>query len=117
MADTFQKSLLTGSVNGLPIAINAITAGSANTIHTSSSTNIDELWCMAFNYSNVDQTLYILIGGTSSYQVFSQVIPAGRGLIPILSGIVTTGSLVIKAYASLTASISVVGFANVIVTV
>jgi len=117
MTDIFQKNLLTGSVNGLPIAINAITAGSANTIHTSSSTNIDELWCMAFNYSNIDQTLYILIGGTSASQIFSQVIPAGRGLVPILSGIVTTGSVVIKAYSSLTGSISVVGFANVIVTV
>ena len=115
--DTFQKSLLSSSTNGLPIAINATTSGSANTIHTAGSTDIHELWVSAFNYSNVDQTLYVLVGGSSSYQVFSQVIPAGRGLIPILSGIVTTGSLVIKAYASLTASISVVGFANVIVTV
>lgn len=115
--DTFQKSLLSGSANGLPIAINATTSGSANTIHTAGSTDIHELWVSAFNYSNVDQTLYVLIGGASSYQIFSQVIPAGRGLVPILSGIITTGSVVIKAYASLTGSISVVGFANVIVTV
>jgi hypothetical protein len=115
--DTFQKSLLTGSTNGLPIAINATTSGSANTIHTAGSTDIHELWVSAFNYSNVDQTLYILIGGTSSYQVFSQVIPAGRGLVPILSGLCYTGSVIIKAYSSLTGSISVVGFANVIVTV
>lgn len=117
MSDSFQKIILSESTNGLPIAINATTAGSANIIHTSSSTNIDELWCMAFNYSNIDQTLYILIGGTSTSQIFSQVIPAGRGLVPILSGIVTTGSVIIKAYSSLTGSISVVGFVNRIVTV
>jgi hypothetical protein len=115
--DTFQKSILGGSTNGLPIAINATTLGSANTIHTAGSTDIHELWVSAFNYSNVDQTLYVLVGGSSASQIFSQVIPAGRGLVPILSGIITTGSVVIKAYASLTASISVVGFANVIVTV
>jgi len=115
--DTFQKSILGGSTNGLPIAINAVTSGSANTIHTSSATNIDELWLGAFNYTNIDQTLYVLIGGTSGYQIFSQVIPAGRGIVPILSGMCYTGSVVIKAYASLTGSISVVGFANLIVTI
>lgn len=117
MADTFQKSLLTGSTNGLPIAINATASGAANTIHTAGSTDIHELWISAFNYSNVDQTLYVLVGGSSASQIFSQVIPAGRGLVPILSGLCYTGSVIIKAYASLTASISVVGFANVIVTI
>ena len=117
MADSFQKLILSGSTNGLPIAINAITSGSANTITVADSTALSELWLSAFNYSNTDTTLYVLIGGTSAYQIFSQVIPAGRGLVPILSGLCYTGSVIIKAYASLTGSISVVGFENRIVTV
>jgi hypothetical protein len=115
--DTFQKSLLTGSVNGLPIAINATTSGAANTITTAEATSLSEVWISAFNYSNIDATLYILIGGSGASQIFSQVIPAGRGLCPLISGLTFTGSIVIKGYASLTASISVVGFVNTIVTI
>jgi hypothetical protein len=117
MADSFQKIILSGSTNGLPIAINATTSGSANTITVADATSLSELWLSAFNYSNADATLYVLIGGTSAYQIFSQVIPAGRGVQPLLSGLTFTGSVNIKAYASITAAISVLGFENRIVTV
>lgn len=117
MADSFQKLILSGSTNGLPIAINAITSGSANTITVADSTALSELWLSAFNYSNTDTTLYVLIGGTSAYQIFSQVIPAGRGIQPLISGLTFTGSVNIKAYASIAGTISVLGFENRIVTV
>lgn len=115
--DTYQALVLSGSASGAPILINAITAGTANTVHTCHATNIHELWLAAYNYSNVDVDLVLCLAGIAAGQQVTITVPAKRGIIPVLSGIRFTGSAVIKAFTSVTASIAIVGNVNNIVTV
>jgi hypothetical protein len=117
MSDSFQKHLLSGSTNGIGIPINATTSGSANTIHTAASTDLDECWISFVNNSGADAVVTLAIGGTGSTNLFSLTIPAGRGLVNCISGLTFTGSVVIKAYASVTGAIVAYGFVNRIVTI
>ena len=115
--DTYQAITLSGSAGGAPILVNAITAGTANTLHTAHATNIHEVWLAAYNYGSVDADIVLCIGGIAAGQQITLTIPAKRGTIPILSGIRFTSSVVISAFASVTTSIAVVGNVNNIVTV
>ena len=117
MADSFQKIILSGSTNGIGIPISAITAGTANILHTADSTSLDELWLAFTNNSANDCLLTLAIGGIGSTNLINLVIPAGRGLVPVVSGLVYTGAVVIKAYASVTGALVGYGFVNRIVTI
>lgn len=114
---TYQSFNLSGSTNYLPINITANTVGSANLIHTASALDVDELWLDAYNYSNSDTFLYLLLGGSASHQVIKTPVFAGRGMIPLLKGQRFTGSVVISAYADSANAVSVVGQVNRIVFV
>ena len=117
MSDSFQKQLLSGSTNGIGIPINATTSGSANTIHTSHPTNLHECWVAFCNNSANDVLVTLAIGGTCSTNLIPLTIPAGRGLVPVINGLVYTGSVVIKAWAATTGAIVAYGFVNEIVTI
>ena len=115
--DTFQKIIFSSSTNGIGIPINAITSGTANTIHIASVTSLDEVWLNFINNSALDCLITLAIGGVSSTNLFSLTIPANRGMVSAISGLCYTGSVVIKAYASVTGAIVAYGFVNRIVTV
>lgn len=112
---TYQIVPLSNSTNFQPINIAATTSGSPTLLHTSDSTDFDELWLDAYNYSGNDAFINIMLGGSSSYQILTLPIPSNRGLIPLLKGQTFTGSVVISAYASTTNVISVIGRVNRIV--
>lgn len=103
------------STNFLPISITGTTSGSPTLIHTAHATNFDELWLSAYNYSDNDAYLDIMFGGSAAAQIMSQLIPAGRGLIPLLAGQPFTGAVAISAFASNSAAISVLARVNRIV--
>ena len=115
--DSFQKLVLSGSTNGIGIPISAITSGTANTLHTADSTSLDEVWLSFTNNSALDAFLTVAIGGIGSTNLINVTIPAGRGFVPVISGLTFTGGVVIKAYASITGSIVAYGFVNRIVTI
>lgn len=117
MTDIFQKSLLSGSTNGIGIPISATTSGTANTIHVSASTSIDEIWLSFVNNSASDVVVTLAIGGIGATNLFSLTIPAGRGMISAISGLCYTGSVTIQAFASVTGAIVAYGFVNRIVTI
>jgi hypothetical protein len=117
MTDSFQKVILTGSTNGIGVPINAITAGTANTIHTADASSLDETWLSFTNNSASDVLLTLAIGGVGSTNLVHETIPAGRGFTPVLSGFTFTGGVIIKAYASVTGAIVAYGFVNRIVTI
>lgn len=115
--DSFQKVILSGSTNGIGIPISAITSGTANTIHTADSTSLDEVWLSFVNNSASDALLTLAVGGIGSTNLINLTIPAGRGFVPVISGLTFTGGVVLKAYASITGAIVAYGFVNRIVTV
>lgn len=117
MSDSFQKQLLSGSTNGIGIPINATTSGSANTIHVSHVTSLDEIWLSFVNNSASDCLVTLAIGGTASTNLIPITIPAGRGMVAVVSGIVLTGSVEVKAWAAVTGAIVAYGFVNRIVTI
>lgn len=117
MNPTYQLFPFSGSTNFLPISISSILSSSPDTIHLASSTNFDEMWLDAYNYSADDGLLTICLGGTNTHQRMQVPVPTGRGLIPIIKGLKFTGGVTISAFASSANIISVVGFINRIVFV
>lgn len=112
---TYQKILLSGSTNGLPIDVLGNNSATATTIHTTGSTDYDEIWLFANNYSNTARFLSLEIGGTSAHQKLIVPIPVNQGLIPVCTGILLTGSNVVKAFSDSANVISIVGYINRIV--
>lgn len=115
---TFSKSVLSGSTNGLSIAV-AATASPGTTIHTgpTATTSLHEVWLWASNYSSTPQVLTLEWGGTETKDRLSQTVSITSGLQLITPGLVLSGNatpVVIKAYANVTNNISIVGFVNVI---
>lgn len=115
MRSNYQVISPSGTSNFLPINISSVSNSSPNVIHTAHATNFDELWLNAFNYSNEDAILYVMLGGSSAHQILSMVIPSGIGLVPVIAGHTFTGSVAISGYASVTNSISVLGRINRII--
>lgn len=114
MAD-YQRIALSGSTNYLPINVSGTTFGSAVTVHTAHATNADELWLYAYNYGNLDALLNISLGGNAAHQIITTPVPSKLGEIPVLIGKTYTNSVVIKAYANIADSLSIIGYVNRIV--
>lgn len=115
MKPTYQIAPLSVSGNYSPINITAIDSVTPNNIHVASATDFDELWIEAFNYSNNDVVLTLAIGGTAAHQLMSQVIPHGRGLIPVLRGSKMSGSINVDAFATQSNAISILGYVHKII--
>lgn len=114
---TISKEILSGSLQGKPIQITA-TGSTGTTIHTTlaSSTIIDEVWLYATNNDTVQRNLTIEYGITGPSSEISVGIPSKSGLSIVTPGLILTGDgstgSTITAYASVTASISLVGYVN-----
>lgn len=114
---TISKLALSGSLQGRPIQIN--TTGSNGTrIHTSTTSSIilDEIWLYATNNDVVQRNLTVEYGATGSASEISVGLPSKSGLSIVLAGSILTGTGIsgstISAYASVTGSISVLGYIN-----
>lgn len=112
---TYQIIPLSGPGNFSPLNITATTSTSPNTVHTASSTDFDELWLECYNYSTSDVILTLCIGGTAAHQRTSQVIPFGRGLIPLMRGSKFSSGTTLQAFAGVANTVSILGYAHRIV--
>lgn len=111
---TFTKLKLSGSTDGKPIKV-AATATAGTTIHTASSTALDELWLWVTNTDTADRTLTIEFGGTTDPDhliVKALTIPASSVPIPIVTGQLLTNSLVVGAFASSANKLLITGYVN-----
>jgi hypothetical protein len=113
---TYQIIPLTGNSGSFnPINITSISSASPNTLHTASTTDFDELWLECYNYSNSDVILTLGIGGMAAHQRLTQVVPFGRGLVPLIRGTKLSGGTTIQAYSSVANAVSILGYAHRIV--
>jgi hypothetical protein len=112
---TYQIIPLSGPGNFNPLNITSISSSSPNAVHTASSTDFDELWLECYNYSTSDVILTLCIGGTASHQRINQVIPFGRGLVPLIKGSKLSSSTTVQAFASVANAVSILGYAHRIV--
>lgn len=115
MKPTYQIIPLSGSGNYTPVNITNTTPATAAIIHTASATDYDELWLEVFNHSAEDAAISLAIGGVNPHQIITQFVPAGVGLIPLLRGTKMSSSTIVRAYASTTNKLSIVGYAHRIV--
>lgn len=117
---TISKVLFSASSSGKPILISA-TNSSGNVVHstTTSATTVDEVWLYASNNALTTVSLTIEYGATGSTNEIYTGIPSRSGLSIILPGLLLTGdgatSSTIRAYASSTNNINIVGYINRII--
>jgi hypothetical protein len=117
MALAIVQRPLSGSTDGLPIEVSA-TAGGATTVHTmvTGTTTMDRVFMWAGNTSTADITL-ILEWGASADR-YKEIIPAETTGYPVLNGQPVWGrsgsisATVIKAHASTSAVVKLVGYVN-----
>jgi hypothetical protein len=108
---TYSKQLLSGSTSGKPIAV-AATATPGTTIHTASSTALDEIWLYAVNTGTSSVKLTIEFGGTTNTENIELTIAGESGLTLLIPGLILTGANVVRAFAATTNVISISGYVN-----
>lgn len=117
MALAIVQRSLNASTEGLPIEVSA-TAGGATTIHTmvTGTANVDRLFVWAGNTSTADITLIFEWGASADR--LKEVVPAKVASFPVLTGQPVWGrsgsvsATVIKAHASTSAVIKLLGYVN-----
>lgn len=107
---SFDKVLLSESENGKGIAV-AATATPGTLIHTSSSTNKDEVWLIASNTTSSNIDLTIEMGGVESSDLIVETIPAKSGSIPVVLGQIIQSGIEVRAFAP-DPGINVFGYVN-----
>jgi hypothetical protein len=112
------KRKLSGSTDGKPIKIAAV-ATPGTDIHTAvagtTAGTYDEIWLWAFNSAVVNVKLTIEFGGAEAPDNNIIVtLPALAGLIPVVPGLILQNSMTVKAFASSSNVITIVGFVNAI---
>lgn len=91
----------------------AATSTPGTTIHTSHTSDKDEVWLWAVNSSTADVKLTVEFGGTTSPDdTIEYTVKAEDGLYLIIPGWVSSNSQVIKAFAGTTNVIMVGGYVN-----
>lgn len=102
---------LSQCVNGAPIAV-AATSSPGTILHTSSGTPTqnDELFVYACNTGTATTNLFFQLAGTGSNNVIVNTIPASGGLSLQIPGCIITSGQSLRAYASVTNNINVVGY-------
>lgn len=108
---TYSKQLLSGSTSGKPIAV-AATATPGTTIHTASSTALDEIWLYAVNTGTSSVKLTIEFGGTTNTENIELTIAGESGLTLLIPGLILTGANVVRAFAATTNVVSISGYVN-----
>ena len=115
---TAVKRKLSGSTDGKPIKIAAIaTAGTL--LHTAvagqTAGTYDEIWLWAYNSHSVNLGLTIEFGGPDAPdQNIRLTIPFQQGLILVVPGLILQNEATVKAFATITNLITVMGFVNAI---
>lgn len=100
---------LSGSTNGRNIKV-AATATPGTLIHTAHATSLDQLFLEAQNTSGTDRVLTIEFGGvTDPDDLIELTIPSDSGPIPIVSGRILTGSVVVRAFCAAAANVITIG--------
>jgi len=114
MAQVFTKKLLSGSTNGKQILLTS-NANPGQTIHTAvaGTSSFDEIWIYAYNDGPNTAAVVLLWGGTTEPDNKIEIpIPAQAGRVLVADGILLQNSLIVKAYATITAQIVLDGFVN-----
>ena len=116
---TFNKELLSESVNGKAIKVSATAIGTSPTlIHTGSATStvFDEVWIYAQNNHTSDLAVRIGFGGvTDPDDIIEYTVKTKGGLYLIVPGLILKGNatpLTIRASAGTTNVISLSGYIN-----
>jgi hypothetical protein len=104
---------LSASADGLMIAVSGTSSGTANTVHQAvdSTRDSDAVWLWAVNISDADARLTVEWGGTGDGNLLCKnyLIPRNSPLIPLSQGLRIRNSKIIKAFASVTNVINLVG--------
>jgi hypothetical protein len=113
---TFSRLLLSGSTSGREIPI-AATATPGTLIHTAvaGSTAFDELYVWVSNVTGASATLTVEYGGVTDpgdHLVKTYSIPANSAPIPIATGQVLNGGLVVRAFSGTASALNASGFVN-----
>jgi hypothetical protein len=113
---TYSRILLSGSTSGRVIPV-AATATPGTAIHTavSGSSSFDEVYLWASNVTASAATLTIEWGGVTDpgdHVVKAVEIPANSPPIPIPTGQVLNGGLLVKAFSGTANALNVGGFVN-----
>ena len=109
---TYTKVRLSGGTDGKNVKVVA-TATAGTTIHTAHATNLDEIWLFAVNSSALPVKLTLEWGeATAPDGNIEQTIQPDSGLVLIVSGLLLTNSLVVKAFADTANVIMINGFVN-----
>ena len=106
---------ISGCSNGRGIKITGTASGTANTIHTATSTAgvIDEVWLYCYNSGSLEYILSLCLGGTTDPDDIVKITtPAKTGDILVLAGECFNGGVVIKAYADSANYLVVRGYVN-----
>jgi hypothetical protein len=110
------KRKLSESTNGKPIKV-VQTATAGDSIHTAvagtTAGTFDEIWLWAYNGHTADVVLTIEFGGaTVPDQNIVVTIPFKSGLVPVVPGLILQNGMVVKAFASVTNVVTLMGFVN-----
>lgn len=113
---TFSRQLLSGSTSGRPIKV-AATATPGTLIHTAvaGSTSFDEVYAWVTNTSGAAVNLTVEWGGTTDPDDLitkTVSIPANSVPVPILTGQVLNGALVVRMFAGTANVLVVTGYVN-----
>ena len=112
---TFTKVKLSGSVDGLPIAV-AATGSPGTLLHAGSATatTYDEIWLYAMNQSGADVKLTIQWGGLTDATYIEQTVTTEAGLTLVAPGLILKGnaSAVLNVRAFAPTGINVFGYIN-----
>jgi len=107
---TYTKAILSGSTNGRQIKVGA-TSSPGTTIHTAIA--LDEIWLWAYNSDGSPHLLTLQWGGTTAPDdSIAQYIQSQVGWVPIATGLVLSGTLLVKAFADLTNVVMIGGYVN-----
>jgi len=113
---SYSRVLLSGSTSGRNIPV-AATATAGTLIHTavSGSSAFDEVYLWAANVTASPATLTIEWGGVTDpgdHMVKAFSIPANSPPIPVATGQVLNGGLVVRAFSGTASAINISGFVN-----
>lgn len=114
---TFTKRALSGSTHGRGIKVVNTVVGSADTIHTASADSSEGLGDLvtlfAYNSDVTDRALSLAWGGTTDPDdIFTQTIPAQKGLSLVTADMLLRNTLIVKAFAAVTNKIMIFGYVN-----
>lgn len=113
---TYSKQLLSGSTNGRAIPV-AATATAGTLIHTATAADngFDEVYMWVSNVTGSAATLTVEWGGVTDpgdHLVKAYSVPANSPPIPIATGQVLRGGLVVRAFSGTASALNVTGYVN-----